>query len=204
MTPPEYIEGYEDLMGRALRQIVRGSTVVEAAVNNAIPLAKLNERCRKLGIEEQACGTMHVWVPTNRYGRSRKKASMDGWNEILNAYKSDRYHGASRELENVAHVASCVAAQMAADAWAPMSQKEGSVPCSVAILFVERDRRRDIPNVFGGSKYAIDALTHRHKRGASAIFDDSPRWLQCVAYGRDVDPAEPGMHIVIRELRPRG
>ena len=203
MTLPEYFGKQEDLMNRSLIQIARGSTIVEASVNNAIPLATLTERCNKLNMEEQTSGTMHVWVPTNRYDRDYRKASMDGWNEILNAYKRDRYHGGSRELENVEHVASYVAEQMAKDAWKPMRQKENSVPCSVTILFVERNRKRDIPNVFGGSKYAIDALTHRHKCGASAIFDDSPHWLQCVAYGRDVDPEEPGMHIVIRELRPR-
>ena len=197
------MESHEDFMARALTQVVRGATIVEAAVNNAIPLATLADRCRRLRVDEHAQGVLQVWVPTNRYDRDYRKTHMDGWNEIVSAYKANKYKGAAREVENVEHVASYVAEQMAVQAWKPMSQKESSVPCSVTILFVERNRKRDIPNVFGGSKYAIDALTHRHQSGASAIFDDSPHWLECVAYGTDIDRDEPGMHIVIRELRPR-
>lgn len=150
-----------------------------------------------------SAGLLDVWVPTNRHDDSGRPTHMDGWNEIVSAYKSNKYKGAAREAENVQHVAFYVARAMRSQGWARMASKDDAVSCSVKITFVERDRRRDIGNVHGAAKYALDALTHRHKSGASAIYDDSQMWLTQIAYEVAVDASQPGMRIVIRELTPR-
>lgn len=142
--------------------------------------------------------TLEVRVPTNRYDRRGRPTHMDGWNEIIDAYKSNKYKGAAREAENVQHVAFYVARAMRKQGWSRMEDKKHAKPCIVTIIFVERDRRRDIGNVHGAAKYALDALTHRHSCGASAIYDDSQRWLKNISYEVAVDADEPGMRIALR------
>lgn len=201
MRKTAYTDTFRDYV---LSRVARGNeTIVEASVSMHVPYATLEEWCREAGVHERTERTLHVWVPTNRYDADQLPTHMDGWNEILDAYKANRHRGGERELSNVAHVACYARAAMREQGWDPMGDKTRSVPCSVSILFVERNRRRDIPNVYGGSKYAIDALTSRHKAGACAIYDDSPRWLQRVAYGHDVDAKAPGMHVCVRALYPR-
>lgn len=147
--------------------------------------------------------TLCVWVPTNRRGRDGLPTHMDGWNEIVAAYKRSRHAGSKRELANVEHVASYVLEAMQMQRWPRMSSKLRAMPCRVALLFVERDRRRDIGNVHGGAKYALDALTWRHPRGAGAIHDDSQKWLEDVAYAVTVDPKNPGLLIKVRMCEAR-
>ena len=58
-------------------------------------------------------------------------------------------------------------------------------------------------NIHGGAKYALDALTMRHKFGAGAIYDDSQRWLPAVEYriecvGKQF--REPGLKIEVNTL----
>lgn len=148
-------------------------------------------------------GELRVFVPSNRVGEDGMPTHMDGWNEILREYKKNRHKGASVELENVEWVAWHVKEAMADQGWSPMENKDDAVPCHVHLTFVERDRKRDIPNIHGGAKYAMDALTHRHLRGASAIYDDSRRWCVDVTYGVTIDPISPGMLIVVRAMEPR-
>ena len=146
---------------------------------------------------------LEVWVPTNRYDRNGARTHMDGWNEIVAAYRSNRHKGSGRELDNVAYVASHVRDAMQAQHWRAMRDKRSAVACDVHLLFVERDRRRDVGNVHGGAKYALDALTFRHPYGAGAILDDSQRWLHNVTYEVAVDKNDPGIHITVRTLGPR-
>lgn len=145
-----------------------------------------------------------VWVPTNRVDKRGRYTHMDGWNELLDAYKAGREVGAARMRDDVQHVAMWVRIAMRQQGWQPMA-KGSAVPCRVSITFVERDRRRDVPNVHGGDKYALDALTSRHKFGASAIYDDSQRWLPEVEYhiayaSESSGFLEPGMRILIETL----
>lgn len=202
-----------------LDMVRRGNTPVEAAVMAyaacfPVPLATIRQWCAEEGLGDALRSgpeAMTAWVPANRQwavtGRDRhvmEPTRTDGWNEILAEYKRNRHRGNEHELENVSHVALHVASEMASCGWDPMRDVEGAVPCAVSILFVERDRRRDIPNVFGGEKYALDALTHRHRLGCSAIWDDAPRWLPYARWGCEVDRDAPGMHVCVRRLVARG
>ena len=141
-----------------------------------------------------------VWVPTNRRDNNLKPTHMDGWNEIIAEYKRSRYHGAMRELDNVEWVASYVREAMQSQGWKPMDSDQASNPCSVFLGFVERNRRRDVGNIHGGAKYALDALTHRNLSGACAIYDDSQRWMPTISYGIECDPSNPGLLITITKL----
>ena len=140
-----------------------------------------------------------AFVPTNRRDKNRAPTHMDGWNEIIAAYRSNRHKGSERELENVAYVATHVRKAMRAQGWERMRDKGRAARCSVHICFIERNRRRDIGNVHGGAKYALDALTQRHTYGVGAIYDDSQRWLSDVTYQVESDKEHPGMIIYIRK-----
>lgn len=154
-------------------------------------------------MEEDQLQTLEVFVGTNRADRYGHPAGMDGWNEIIGAYCSNRHKGSDRELANVDWVSSFVRDAMNEQGWRQMRYKEDAVPCSVDLLFVERDRRRDIGNIHGGAKYVLDALTQRHKLGCGAIYDDSQRWLKDVTYAVAINPEGPGIQITVRELEPR-
>lgn len=150
----------------------------------------------------QLMRTLRVWVPTNRVDERGRYTHVDGWNEIIEANRSGYRVGAIQERDNVQHVALWTRLAMQRQRW-PVMTKDRAVPCKVTITFVERDRRRDVGNVHGGSKYALDGITRRHKYGAGAIYDDSQRWLPeidyRIAYVGD-DHAEPGIEITITTL----
>ena len=146
---------------------------------------------------------LHVWIPSNRtYGDGRPKA-MDGLNEIIDSNRADRHMGARIERENVEWCAFFIIRAMRRQKWAPMRTKDTATPAKVYITFVEANRKRDVPNIYGGGlKYALDALTRIQggKFGSAAIYDDSVAWLkECVPSIR-VDKKKPGIEItVIRE-----
>lgn len=143
-----------------------------------------------------------IWVPTNRVDRFGRYTHMDGWNEIKSAFESSRAQGSKLIRQDVKHVATWARLAMHKARWKPMNGRN-AVPVMVTLTFVERDHRRDVGNIHGGAKYALDALTARHKYGAGAIYDDSQRWLPQVAYfigyvGQGF--SEPGLQIVIETL----
>lgn len=148
---------------------------------------------------------LHVWVPTNRVDAQCRYTHVDGWNELKKAYESNRNIGSSVMRENVKHVATHTRLAMMRQRWHPMTRANAQ-PCKVTLTFVERDRRRDVGNIHGGAKYALDALTARHKFGAGAIYDDSTKWLPEIEYriayvGKEWD--EPGIAITVTTLEDR-
>lgn len=71
--------------------------------------------------------------------------------------------------------------------------------CFVYVTFIERDRRRDIPNVYGGLKWVLDGLSRPRGSkydGAGAIVDDSQKWLTVVPMVA-IDRQNPGVYIKI-------
>lgn len=148
---------------------------------------------------------LHVWIPSNRtYSDGRPKA-MDGLNEIISDNRAHKNKGARIERENVEWCSWYILQAMRHQHWEPMTTKENAAPVSVFITFVEVDNRRDVSNVIGGGlKYALDALSRPRgkKWGASAIYDDSCRWLRRLVPRIDVDPTSPGIEItVIRDSK---
>ena len=120
---------------------------------------------------------LHIWIPTNRYYSGLKPRGMDGWNEIIKENRKGKLAGARLESENVRHCAAHIKRAMLEGGWKPMRDKETAVRCALSITFFEPNVRRDVPNIYGQTKFAIDALTARHRYGAAAIYDDSQRWL---------------------------
>lgn len=148
---------------------------------------------------------LRVWIPSNRVNAQMRLTHMDGWNEIKSAIESQRNVGSRLIREDVQHCAQHIRLAMLRARWKPMD-KWSAVPCKVTLRFVERDRRRDLGNIHGGGKYALDALTRRHRYGAGAIYDDSQRWLKEVVYdvayvGKDYP--EPGLEIIVETLEKR-
>lgn len=137
---------------------------------------------------------LEFFVPSNRLDSKGKRTHVDGWNEYIKAVNRSRIIGAARERENVTLVADCASLAMRRASWTPPETH-----CLVYVTFVERDRRRDIPNVYGGLKWVLDGLSRPRgsKRvGAGAIVDDSQKWLTVVP-AVAIDKEHPGVHIKI-------
>lgn len=139
---------------------------------------------------------LRVFIPTNQYAKSGKPKGMDGFNEIIAQNRSGIEVASKCERENVRHCAWHIRLAMADAGWQPLT-KETACECSVHMTHVEPNRKRDVPNVYAASKYVLDALTARHKRGCGAIYDDSVRWLVNFVQSVKVDRAEPGIGLVV-------
>ena len=137
---------------------------------------------------------LHVWPK-----------AMDGLNEIIADNRAHRNKGARIERENVEWCAWYILQAMRQQHWAPMKTKDMAYPVRIFITFVEVNNNRDVPNVVGGGlKYVLDALSRPRggKVGASAIYDDSSKWLIRVTPTIDVNPLAPGIELtVVREVR---
>ena len=148
---------------------------------------------------------LHVWIPSNRTYKDGRPKAMDGLNEIIHDNRAHRNKGASMERENVEWCAWYILQAMRQQQWAPMQTTDRAAPVRVFITFVEVDERRDVSNVIGGGlKYALDALSRPRggKVGASAIYDDSSKWLTRLVPSIRVDPLKPGIDItVVREIQ---
>ena len=144
---------------------------------------------------------LRIWIPSNRRYDDGSPKGMDSFNEIINANRSGRIVGSRMERENVMWCATYVRKAMADQGWPAMRDKASAVPCKVCLMFVEPNAMRDVPNVYGQSKFAIDALTARHSLGAGAIYDDSQRWLdRSVCMGVRVEPGRAGIEITVIAL----
>lgn len=137
---------------------------------------------------------LEFFVPSNRLSPKGERTHVDGWNEYINAVNTSRYVGAARERENVRYVAAYAALAMRQASWTPPETHS-----LVYVTFIERDRRRDIPNVYGGLKWVLDGLSRPRGSkydGAGAIVDDSQKWLTVVPMVA-IDRQNPGVHIKI-------
>ena len=147
---------------------------------------------------------LHVTVPTNRAYRSErnwgKPAPMDGLNEIIDQNRTNRYHAADVERDNIQWVARFVRMAMQKAHYPPMT-KHDRQRCMVYVCVVEPHDQRDVANVYGGVlKYALDALTHRNKHGTGCIWDDNTRWMPKLVPSIRIDPANVGLEITIVPL----
>lgn len=150
---------------------------------------------------------LRVTIPTNRTYTSKrnhgKPRGMDGQNEIIGQNRANRHYAAKMERQNVDHCAEFIREAMAAQGYEPMTEEDRQ-RCSVLITIHEPNDRRDVPNVLGGVlKYACDALTARHARGAGAIWDDSVRWMPALRPTVRVDPEHVGLTITVIPLEDK-
>ena len=137
---------------------------------------------------------LNVFVPSNRYGKRGKPLGVDGWNEIIKAFKSHRMKGQNLLTVNAMRVAEFTSAAMREQRFRPPT-----CPCEVHVTFVEVDEKRDVQNVYGGGlKWVLDGLSRPRGAkyyGAGAIFDDSPTYLRNVYPHIRIDPNNPGVEI---------
>ena len=140
-----------------------------------------------------------VWVPSNRRDKRGAAQPLDGMNEIIRQSRGHAVAAARRKEENERHVAHYVGQAMAANGWVAPEET-----CTVTLTFVEVGRRRDPDNIFGASKFILDALCTPqqrgrrtiHKNGCGAIVDDSQEYveLRC-AIADHVDRERPGVWV---------
>ena len=144
--------------------------------------------------------TLTIFIPSNRTAANGKPAPMDGLNEIIADNRTSLFVGSRVEKENVEWCAWHIRAAMNKAKYRPMTLDDRQV-CDVHICVHEVSRRRDVSNVYGGVfKYALDALTGRHKYGAGAIWDDNSKWLRYISPSIVIDPANPGIEITVIPL----
>lgn len=139
------------------------------------------------------------FVPSNRRDRHGRPQPLDGLNEIIRQSRGNAVAAARRKDENEGHVSRHARAAMERCGWtAPECVSE------VTLTFVEVGRRRDPDNIFGASKFILDALCTPqqrgrrtiHKNGCGAIVDDSQEYveLRC-AIADHVDREMPGVWV---------
>lgn len=137
---------------------------------------------------------LEFFVPSNRLDAYGARTHVDGWNEYIKAVNKSRFVGNALERENVKLVADYATLAMRQASWIPPETHS-----LVYVTFVERDRRRDIPNIYGGLKWVLDGLSRPRGSkcvGAGAIVDDSQKWLTVIPMVA-IDRQNPGVHIKI-------
>ena len=137
---------------------------------------------------------LEFFVPSNRIDPRGNRTHVDGWNEYIKAVNTSRYVGAARERENVHYVAAYAALAMRQADWTPPETHS-----LVYVTFIERDRRRDIPNVYGGLKWVLDGLSRPRgskSDGTGANVDDSQKWLTVIPMVA-INKENPGVYIKI-------
>jgi hypothetical protein len=162
-----------------------------------------DESPRKAAIERRS-GQLVVWVPSNRKYEDGRPRAMDGINELIAKSRTGYNVGAAAEKNDVRWCKYNIMRAMAQQGWKPMRFKEDAFAVDVHLKLVETNTRRDVPNIIGGAfKYVFDALSRPRagngvKDGASAIYDDSQKWLKGITWEIEVDPSDPGIEITVR------
>jgi hypothetical protein len=149
---------------------------------------------------------LDIWIPSNRQFSDGKPKAMDGLNEIIAHSRASKYKGARIERENVEWCAWHIVRAMRAAHWRPMDTRDRACKVGILVTFVEVNERRDVSNIVGGGlKYVLDALSRPRgaKGGAAAIYDDSPKWIQWMRTGVDIDPESPGIAITVYRMEDR-
>lgn len=112
--------------------------------------------------------------------------SLPGLNMLIAANRANRYKGAKlkkdADLQCVAAIRKC---------------RVGAVkkyPVEIRVWFYEKDKRRDIDNIFSGGKYILDALQE-----AGILKGDGQKYVCRLRYGHHTDPVNPRIEVEIIE-----
>jgi Holliday junction resolvase RusA-like endonuclease len=116
-------------------------------------------------------------------------AKFPSLNELIGAANHNRFDGGRMKKKYTAIAESCARRAAIETGWmAP----EG--PVSIAITWVERDRRRDQDNVTAGQKYLLDGIV-----AAGVLLDDSQRYVPQPSTNEiTFDKNRPGVWVTIR------
>ena len=107
-------------------------------------------------------------------------ARLPGLNELISANRANRYKGAALKKETDTLIRFVIrAAVRRGECWPVV------LPAAVNLHFQERNRRRDLDNVFSSAKFILDAM-----KAEGIIRDDSQRYVRILAYSFEVGDAD--------------
>lgn len=103
-------------------------------------------------------------------------ARLPGLNELISANRANRYKGAALKKETDTLIRFVIRAAVRKGICWPVT-----LPAAVHLHFQERNRRRDLDNVFSSAKFILDAM-----KAEGLIKDDSQRYVRILAYSFEV------------------
>lgn len=104
------------------------------------------------------------------------KARLPGLNEVIDANRYSRYKGASLKKETETLIRFSIRAALRRGECWPVT-----LPSAVMLHFQERNRRRDLDNIFSGAKFILDAMQRE-----GLIKNDSQKYVRILAYSFEV------------------
>ena len=107
-------------------------------------------------------------------------ARLPGLNELISANRANRYKGASLKKETETLIRFAIRSAVRRGVCWPVT-----LPAAVHLHFQERNRRRDLDNIFSGAKFILDAM-----KAEGLIKDDSQRYVRILAYSFEVGDAD--------------
>ena len=112
--------------------------------------------------------------------------NLPGLNLLIAANRANRYKGAKlkkdADMQVVAAIRKCHVGAVR------------GYPVEVRIWFYEKDKRRDIDNVYSGGKYVLDGLQE-----AGILWGDGQKYVDCLRYIHCTDPHNPRVEVEIIE-----
>ena len=112
--------------------------------------------------------------------------NLPGLNLLIAANRANRYKGAKlkrdADMQVVAAIRKCHVGAVR------------GYPVEVRIWFYEKDKRRDIDNVYSGGKYVLDGLQE-----AGVLRGDGQKYVDCLRYIHCTDPHNPRVEVEIIE-----
>ena len=114
------------------------------------------------------------------------QGNLPGLNLLIAANRANRYKGAKlkrdADMQVVAAIRKCHVGAVR------------GYPVEVRIWFYEKDKRRDIDNVYSGGKYVLDGLQE-----AGILRGDGQKYVDCLRYIHCTDPHNPRVEVEIIE-----
>lgn len=101
---------------------------------------------------------------------------LPGLNELIAANRTNRYKGATMKKETDALIRYSIRSALRRGECYPVT-----LPSAVMIHFQERNRRRDLDNVFSSAKFILDAMQQE-----GLIKNDSQKYVRILAYSFEV------------------
>ena len=112
--------------------------------------------------------------------------SLPGLNLLIAANRVNRYKGAKlkrdADMQVVAAIRKCHVGAVK------------KYPVEVRIWFYEKDKRRDIDNIYSGGKYVLDALQE-----TGILQGDGQKYVDRLRYGHHIDQKYPRVEVEIIE-----
>lgn len=110
---------------------------------------------------------------------------LEGLNKVIEANRTNRYKGAQLKREQQTIVVYAIRRS---------GIRPVKKPCSIVFNWYERDRRRDLDNIYSAKKFILDAM-----KQAGIIKDDSQRWVIGLADQIFIDQRNPRIEVEIYE-----